>query len=338
LKPRVTVIVVSWNALGLLQKCLPSVVASRYPNFEVVLADNGSSDGSAEWVEKTFPDVRVLRHGANLGFCAGNNRALEQTEGDYAVLLNNDVEVDPDWIAHLVDAADSDPRIAAAQPKLLQFDNRTRFEYAGAAGGHLDRFGYPFARGRVFFDLEEDTGQYDQAADIFWATGAALLLRRSALDEVGLLDEAFEFHMEEIDLCWRLRSAGYRIVVAPLARAFHVGGGSLSPGSPRKTRYNFRNSLLMLYKNLPPRAWRRVFPVRLLLDGLAAVRFLGSGQFRQAGAVFAAYADAHQMKGAYTQPREDTVPTSYEGSIVWDYWARGRKKFSDLDPARFRLP
>lgn len=336
--PKVSVIIVSWNAQPLLERCLPSVIASEYPNLEIVLADNGSTDDSVTWLRATYPTVRVISMGENLGFCGGNNRAIEQTDGTFVVLLNNDVQVEPDWLTHLVSRAETHPRIAAVQPKLLQFDDHGRFEYAGASGGHIDRLGYPFARGRVFFNVEEDGGQYDDAADIFWATGAALLLRRDALDKVGLLDEAFEFHMEEIDLCWRLRSAGYRVLVEPKSRAYHIGGGSLPQESPRKTAYNFRNSLLMLYKNLPASQWRRVFPQRLLMDGIALLRFAALGEFAQAGAVIRAYAQAHRMKSDYGRPAAgQAVPPSYAKSIVVDYYLRGRKHFSDLDSDDFQL-
>ncbi len=336
--PRVSVIVVSWNARPLLERCLPSVVATDYPNLEIVLADNGSTDDSVAWVKATYPSVRVISMGENLGFCRGNNRAIAETDSPFVVLLNNDVEVEPDWLGHLITRAETDRAIAAIQPKLLQFEDHGRFEYAGASGGHIDRLGYPFARGRVFFELEDDAGQYDDATDVFWATGAALLLRRDALDRVGLLDEAFEFHMEEIDLCWRLRSAGYRVMVEPRSRVFHIGGGSLPKESLRKTAYNFRNSLLMLYKNLPPSRWRRVFPQRLVMDGLALLRFLGLGEFAQAGSVLRAYWQAHRMKSAYTRPAEgQVVAPSYAKSIVTDYYLRKKRRFTDLAPEDFRL-
>ncbi|NNE71635.1 MAG: glycosyltransferase family 2 protein [Rhodothermales bacterium] len=335
--PRVSVLVVSWNARPLLERCLPSVAATDHPDFEVVLVDNGSTDDSVAWVTANLPTVRILQLEDNLGFCGGNNRGIEATDGEFVVLLNNDVEVEPDWLTHLVARVDSDPSIAAVQPKLLQFGDRGTFEYAGAAGGHLDRLGYPFARGRLFFDLETDRGQYDEPADVFWATGAALLLRRSALETVGLLDEAFEFHMEEIDLCWRLRRAGYRVMTEPRAKAYHIGGGSLAQTSPRKTRYNFRNSLLMLYKNLPPSGWLRVFPQRILMDGLAILRFVARAEFSHAAAVLQAYWQAHRMKGAYSPPsRAESIPPSYRKSIVLDYYLRGRKTFGQLDPGDFR--
>ena len=340
--PRVSVIIVSWNALPLLQQCLPSVVATEYPNLEIILADNASTDGSAAWVEKTFPTVKVVRHPENWLFCRGNNAAMPHATGAYVVLLNNDVEVSPTWLGPLVRLMEAEQDVAAVQPKLLQFDERSRFEYAGASGGHLDALGYPFTRGRIFDTLEADRAQYNNRADVFWATGAALLLRRSALDEVGLLDERFEMHMEEIDLCWRLQRAGYRICVEPASRAYHIGGGSLPQGNPRKAYYNFRNSLLTLYKNLSPSAWRRVFPLRALLDGVAVVRALGTGHTAEAQAILRAYRDAHRMKHHYDASRPsvsngDTRP-SYQGCIVWDYFVRQRQRFSDLPHTNFRAP
>src|SRR5690606_12693527 len=247
--PRVSIIIVTWNALPLLRQCLPSVVATDYPDLEVILADNASTDGSAEWVAGAYPHVRIVRHPENWAFCRGNNEAVPHATGDLVLFLNNDVEVPPDWLRPLVRVLVEMPDVAAVQPKLLQYADRDRFEYAGASGGFVDRLGYPFTRGRLFFTLEDDHGQYDDARDVFWATGAALLVRRSALDEVGLFDERFFMHMEEIDLCWRLQRRGYRVRVEPASRVYHIGGASLPQGNPRKTYYNFRNNLLLLYKN-----------------------------------------------------------------------------------------
>ncbi|HET6566724.1 MAG TPA: glycosyltransferase family 2 protein, partial [Rhodothermales bacterium] len=201
--PRISIIIVTWNALPLLQACLPSVAATDYPDFEIILADNASTDGSVEWVRASLPEIRVVRHPENWAFCRGNNEAIPYATGKYILFLNNDVEVPPGWLDPLVREMD-DPSVAAVQPKLLQYHKRAWFEYAGASGGFLDALGYPFARGRIFDTLERDEGQYDNARDIFWASGAAMLVRRSALDEVGLFDERFVMHMEEIDLCWRL--------------------------------------------------------------------------------------------------------------------------------------
>jgi GT2 family glycosyltransferase len=231
------------------------------------------------------------------------------------------------------------PDVGAVQPKLLQYHARDHFEYAGGAGGYLDRVGYPFTRGRLFFTLEQDRGQYDAAQDVDWATGAALLLRRSALDEVGVLDARFVMHMEEIDLCWRLWRHGYRVRVEPESHVYHIGGGSLPQGDPQKTYYNFRNGLLLLYKNLPPARWRTTFPHRLLLDGSATLRALVTGRWREAGAILRAYYDAHRMRRFYIGDRPTTPemahPPSYRGTLVLDYFLKGRRFFSDLPAHRF---
>ena len=337
--PRVSIIIVSWNALPLLQQCLPSVVATDYPDLEIILADNASTDGSAAWVRERYPTVKVVQHPENWLFCKGNNEAVPHATGSYILFLNNDVEVPRGWLKPLVAAMERDEQVGAVQPKLLQYDDRGRFEYAGAAGGYLDRLGYPFARGRVFFDTEPDEGQYDASRDIFWATGAAIMLRRSALDEVGLFDERFEMHMEEIDLCWRLQRYGYRVRSVPASTAFHIGGGTLPRGNVQKVYYNFRNSLLMLYKNLPPSAWRRVFPQRVAFDGMAALRALTSGRPREAAHIVRAYRDAHRMRDHYAAERprhaENAAPLPYRGRIVVDYFLRGRRRFQDLPPEHF---
>ncbi len=329
--PRVSIIIVTWNALDLLKTCLPSVVATDYPNLEIIVADNASSDGSAAWVASTFPDTIIVRHAENGLFCKGNNQAIPHATGDYIVLLNNDVEVPPDWLWPLVREMGADD-VSAVQPKLKQHDNRALFEYAGAAGGFIDRVGYPFTRGRIFDTMEADDGQYDDARDVFWATGAALMLRKSALDEVGLLDERFEMHMEEIDLCWRLQRAGYRVRVAPDSEVYHIGGASLPKGNPRKTYYNFRNSLLMLYKNLAPADWRRVFPQRIALDGAAMLRAAVRGQMEEAGAILRAYRDAHRTKSSYdhVRPAETTVRPPYRRFIAVDYFLNDRQRFYNL--------
>ncbi|MEF8938621.1 MAG: glycosyltransferase family 2 protein [Salinivenus sp.] len=336
--PRVSIVIVSWNARPLLQKCLPSVLATDYPDFEVIFADNASTDGSAAWIARKHPTVKIVRHPENWLFCRGNNAALPHATGDLILFLNNDVEVPPGWLRPLVDVMTQHEDVGAVQPKLLQYDDRDRFEYAGAAGGFLDRLGYPFTRGRLFDTMERDRGQYDDARDVFWATGAALLLRRSALDEVGLFDERFEMHMEEIDLCWRLQRHGYRVRVEPESEVYHIGGASLPKGSARKTYYNFRNSLLLLYKNLPPATWRRTFPLRVACDAAAVGRALVAGHEGEAAAIGRAYKDALRMQGHYRQPAEEgpSVLPSYRGVLPFDYFVRGRTTFADLPRARFR--
>lgn len=345
--PLVSVVIVSWNALPIVRKCLPSVVRTDHPSFEIVFADNASTDGTADWVENAYPDVHVVRHDENLRFTRGNNSAVRQARGRYVVLLNNDVEVDPGWLTPLTDRMESDPSIGAVQPKLLQMDDRTRFEYSGASGGYLDRFGYPFTRGRVFFHLEEDHGQYDDAGPVFWATGAAVMFRRDVYEAAGGLEECFDMHMEEIDLCWRLQRAGYRIEVVPASVIHHIGGASLPAASPEKAYLNFRNNLLTLYRNWPRRIWLRRFPVRGLLDVLAIVRALAAGRPREGLAILRAYRDAHRMRSTFLAglpppaPGQDPdhaleVDTPYSGSIVLDYFLVGRKRFSSLPARRFR--
>jgi len=340
--PRVSIIIVSWNARSLVQKCLPSVVATDYPNLEIIFADNASTDGSAAWIAREHPSVKIVRHPENWLFCRGNNAAVPHATGDYILFLNNDVEVPPGWLHPLVETMTTHPDVGAVQPKLLQYDDRSRFEYAGAAGGFIDRAGYPFTRGRLFDTMEPDRGQYDDACDIFWATGAALLLRRSALDEVGLFDERFEMHMEEIDLCWRLQRHGYRVRIQPKSTAYHIGGASLPQGSPRKTYYNFRNGLLLLYKNLPPAAWRRTMALRLACDTAAFGRLLSTGRWGEAGAVLRAYRDAFQMRQHYTPMRpsetDPLVRPPYRGLAPVEYFLRGRKTFSTLPVDRFCGP
>ncbi len=334
--PTVSVIVVTWNALPLLRQCLPSVAQTAYPNLEIILADNASEDGSADWVASNFPRVKVLRLPTNLLFAGGNNTAWRHCSGKYVVLLNNDVETPPGWLDPLVALAESDPSVAAVQPKVLDFAERGRFEYAGAAGGFLDRLGYPFARGRIVSSVETDAGQYDGVCELDWATGAALLLRRTAAEEVGLLDARFEMHMEEVDLCWRLRSAGYRILAQPASRVFHIGGGSLDADSFQKLYYNFRNNLVMLYKNLPASRWRRVLPQRIALDASAMLLQLCLGKPRHALAVLRAYRDAHRMARHY-EHRGGALP-SYAGSILADRYLFGRRSFVRLPSRRFRSP
>ncbi|NNE35628.1 MAG: glycosyltransferase family 2 protein [Rhodothermales bacterium] len=336
--PKVSVIIVSWNARPLLERFLPGVVATDYPDLEIILADNASEDDSVAWVQSNCPDVQIVRHDANYAFCGGNNLAFPYASGKYVVFLNNDIEVERDWLTPLIACLEEDDSIAAAQPKILSQKKKNTFEYAGAAGGFMDQYGYPFARGRVFSTVEKDTGQYDTQSDVFWATGAAIALRRSALESVGLFDESFVMHMEEIDLCWRLHRAGYRVVCHPTSRVYHVGAASLTESSPRKAYLNFRNNLLTLYKNLSPRAWRRCFAARVCFDLLATVRALAIGRPREALASVRAYRDALAMRHRYSdvRPDNDSLPLFYRRSIVFDYYLRGRRRFSDL--AADRLP
>lgn len=338
-EPLVSVVIVSWNAIDTVKRCLPSVIESTYSRLEIIFADNASSDGSSEWIESNYPSVKIVRHPENWAFCKGNNEAVRHASGKYVVLLNNDVEVSFEWLQPLVATLESDPSIAAVQPKLLDFSDRTRFEYAGGAGGFLDKNGYPFTRGRLFFTIEEDTGQYDDERDIFWATGAAVMIRKDLYDQLGGLDERLFMHMEEIDLCWRLQRKGYRIVCNPDSHVFHIGGASLAKGSSQKVYLNYRNNLLVLYKNLPKRVWPRVLLKRVLLDGIAVLRALFLFRPGESFAILRAFLGAHRMKKMMREERpganEKSVLPSYEGNIVIDYFVKGRRLFKDLPAEKF---
>ena len=266
----VGVIILNWNGAQLLRRYLPSVVSGNSNDIaEVVVVDNGSTDESRKVLETEFPDVKTLYFDKNYGFAEGYNRALNALDYKYSILLNSDVAVPRDWVCPMYDYMEQHPEVAACQPKLLSDTDRSRFEYAGASGGFIDKLGYPFCRGRLFDTVEQDHGQYDDVADIFWATGAALFVRTAVYRRVGGLDPFFFAHMEEIDLCWRIHRAGYAIRVVPQSVAYHLGGGSLPASNPRKTYLNFRNNLFLLYKNLPRRQGRKVLLVRRLYDTLA---------------------------------------------------------------------
>lgn len=332
----VSVVVLNWNGKHLLERCLPSVV-QHSGEAEIVLADNASGDDSVEWVEAHYPSVRIVRHPENWGFCRGNNEAVRQTETDLVLLLNNDVEVLPGWLDPLVREMERDASVAAVQPKLLDAVVNSRFEYAGASGGHMDRLGYTFARGRLFETVEDDSGQYNDDQDVFWATGAAILMRRSALEVTGLLDERFEFHMEEIDLCWRMLRAGFKVRVVPESTVFHLGGSSLPRGSARKTFYNYRNSLLMLHKNLPVEHRSKMMFERFLYDLTSLIRSAVTLNWSDVGAITRAYRDYRRLRDDDPTPPIDqrSILPSYQGSVVVDYFLRGRRRFSDLPADRF---
>lgn len=329
--PRVSVVIVTWNGRALLERFLPSVLTTEYPDVEVVVADNASTDGTAEWLAREHPGVVVVRHPENRLFAGGNNAAVAATTGDLLCFLNNDVETPPNWLGPLV-AAFRDAGVVAVQPKLLQHGDRTRFEYAGASGGFLDADGIPFTRGRLFDTLEADRGQYDDACDVFWATGAALAVRREAFLAAGGFDEQFGMHMEEIDLCWRLQRAGGRVCVEPASHVFHLGGASLPKGSPRKTYLNYRNGLAMLAKNLPDPFLSRALRRRRVLDAAAAARALASGNRAEARAIVRAWRDFRSALPTIPRPAPGSclVLPPYRGSVVFDYFARGRRRFSDL--------
>ena len=335
----ISIIIVSWNALPHLKTYLPSVWEHSHKDAEIILADNASTDGSAAWVSEQFPEIRIVTLEKNFGYCGGNNRAAIHARGKYLLFLNNDVEVTPGWLPPLAEMLDGDPRIAAVQPKLRSYTDPAFFEYAGAAGGFLDRFGYPLCRGRIFFTVEKDAGQYDDACDISWASGAALCIRSDRFREIGGFDESFEFHMEEIDLCWQLWNRGNRVRYCPESTVFHLGGGSLPTDSPRKTYYNFRNSLKMLYKNSTPgNLWPRLLS-RLALDYIAIIRALLTIRLREAGAIMRAQFYFLRSLPGLRKKRKDLslhrvtpsdIPVLQPYTVLWHYFIRKNKTFNQL--------
>lgn len=294
-----SVVILNWNGAGMLRQFLPSVVKhSSDKETEVVVADNGSTDDSLDAL-RAFPSVRVIRFDKNYGFAEGYNRALEQVDAEYTVLLNSDVEVTDGWLQPILDYMDAHEEVAAAQPKIRSYKQRDHFEYAGAAGGFVNALGYPYCVGRKWGKTEVDKGQYDQLRDIFWATGCAMFVRTRLYKEAGGLDAAFFAHMEEIDLCWRLHRMGYKVVCVPESVVYHVGGGALAYENPRKTFLNFRNNLLMLRKNLPKSKLWWVMSARWVLDYVAAMYYLLQGKPKNAKAVVDARKAYHQMKKNY---------------------------------------
>ena len=330
---KVSVIILNWNGEALLRRFLPSVERHMPECAELVVADNGSADGSLEYLAASHPGVRVIEFEENHGFAEGYNRALDLVDTPLTVLLNSDVEAKDDWVTPLVEYMDAHPEVAAAQPKILSAGDPGSFEYAGACGGFLDRHGFPFCRGRIFDTVEADNGQYDTPAPVFWASGAALMVRTRAYRDAGGLDPKFFAHMEEIDLCWRIRLAGHDIHAVPASKVYHLGGGSLAAGNPRKTYLNFRNNLLMLHKNLPDGVRGRKLFVRRLLDTLAWAKFIASGDFANASAIIGAHRDFARMRRDYTShPNQNLLPLvpNKGTSILWDYYARGRRTYSSL--------
>ena len=340
--PKAAIVILNWNGRFFLEKFLPSVYNSTYPNLEFIVGDNGSTDDSVAFVQDFYPGIRVIRTGNNLGFAGGYNQVLQQVDADYYVLLNSDVEVTPDWLQPIIALMEKDTRIAATQPKVLNYHLRDTFEHAGAAGGYMDRFGYPFCRGRILNVLEKDEGQYDDACRIFWATGAAMVIRKPCWEQMGGFDADFFAHMEEIDLCWRLQSAGYTIWYCPEAIVYHVGGGTLNKENPYKTYLNFRNNLFMLQKNLPLARAILIIFIRFWLDLLAVIRFLAEGKSRDAQAVSKAHVSFFRYFRKTAAKRKqatsaDKIPVAgmYNGSIMWAFFIRGKKYFSDLQRNRF---
>jgi GT2 family glycosyltransferase len=333
--PKVAVVILNFSTQKCLEDFLPSVVKTDYPNLEIVVADNASQDNSVNFIKSAYPDLRLIQFHKNFGYAEGYNKALALIKADYFVLLNSDVEVEKNWLYPLVQMAESDNSIAAIQPLILDYKNKNKYEYAGAAGGFMDSYGYPFCRGRVFKTLEDVNPNYHDSIDVFWASGACLFVRASSFWQVGGLDSHFFAHMEEIDLCWRLKIQGFRIKCAADAKVYHLGGATLAIGSPKKTYLNFRNGLIMLAKNLPSRQLFGIILMRLIIDHIAAYSFLLSGKPRHFFAV--AKAHFHFITNVRKYTKYNKHQYNYHelggiknGSIVWDYFVKGKKRYSDV--------
>jgi GT2 family glycosyltransferase len=341
---QVAIVILNYNGRHFLEKFLEGVVRhSNQDNATVYVADNGSTDTSVEYLKNNFPTVQLVLSEENYGFAGGYNFALKQIKADYYVLLNSDVEVSANWINPIIELMESDKTIAACQPKVLAHYDKSLFEHAGGSGGWMDILGYPFCRGRIFSKLEKDNGQYDDIQEVFWATGAAMFIRADLYHSMEGLDDEYFAHMEEIDLCWRLKRAGYKNMVVPQSVVYHVGGGTLPPTSPRKVYLNFRNSLLTLLKNEPPSKLLWLVPLRLVLDGLAGVLFLTEGKFKEIWAIVQAHFYVYPRifkiakkrkhyksiieKASIGKPNYTGI---YSKSVVLDFFIKKKQDFSDI--------
>ncbi|MBT3385525.1 MAG: glycosyltransferase family 2 protein [Prolixibacteraceae bacterium] len=339
-KEKIAIVILNWNGVKLFNTFLPSVIQNSVAeNIEIIVADNGSTDNSIIFLSENFPEIRIIDLIENFGFAEGYNRALKQVEADYFVLINSDVKVSPNWIEPCVKRLREDEKIAAVQPKILSFNQPELFEYAGAAGGFIDKFGYPFCRGRLLNKLEHDNGQYNDASPIFWASGACIFIKAKTFKKANGFDGDFWAHMEEIDLCWRLKNKGLDIWYEPQSVVYHLGGGTLSYGSPQKVYLNFRNNLWMLFKNLPPHKFKRIFFARLVLDGIAALKFIFGFHFRSFWAVVKAHGAFYKNLSSLIRKRKEiqtlTVvkehPEIYSKSIMWKFFVQNKNKFSELN-------
>ncbi len=336
---KVAVVILNWNGEGFLRQFLPVLVANtNYEGAEIIIADNASTDGSIYYLKSDFPNLKTIILDKNYGFAGGYNKALEQISAEYYVLLNSDVEVTDGWLQPMMHFLESNKDVVACQPKIKAFHTKNYFEHAGACGGFIDYLGFPFCRGRVLGVTEKDKGQYDEVCDVFWATGACLVIRSDIFWKVGALDETFFAHMEEIDLCWRLNARGYRIVCVPQSTVYHVGGGTLNVESPHKTYLNFRNNLLMLYKNLPQQSLTKIMKWRRILDYVAAIQLYVTGKPKNAAAVIKARKDFKVMQPDFVEKRNENIlyatrtycDEMIKKSIVVEYYLKNNKKFNKI--------
>ena len=330
---KVAVVILNWNGQTFLEQFLPSVVRHS-SEARIIVADNNSSDNSISFLQTNYPAVELIEMKENYGFAGGYNQALSQVDSEYYVLLNSDVEVTEDWLLPMIELFENDKSVAACQSKIKDYNRKDFFEYAGASGGFIDKYGYPFCRGRIFETLEKDSNQYNNTAEVFWASGASLFIRAKEYHNIGGLDDFFFAHMEEIDLCWRLKNQGHRIMVCPNSTVYHVGGGTLNKINPKKTFLNFRNSLLTLHKNLNKKERFKIMFIRLLLDGLAGIKFLVSLQPLHAWAIvkahFSFYSAMPQNKTKRNTPNSPNSIGKIDQSIVVAYYLKRKKIFANL--------
>jgi len=338
---KAAVVILNWNGQKLLERFLPALLLhTPAETAEIIIADNGSTDDSMSFLAACYPQIRRIAIDKNYGFAEGYNRALSQLNHEYVVLLNSDIEVCSHWLEIAIDYLDAYPEVVALQPKLLDYKDKTAFEYAGASGGFMDIYGYPFCRGRIFATIEKDEGQYDNPAEVLWASGACLFIRLKDYREAGGLDKNFFAHQEEIDLCWRLRARGKKIICLPQSAVYHVGGATLKTEHPQKTFLNFRNNLLMIYKNLPEKYYGKVMFLRLFLDCLAALQFLLKGYPANAWSVVKARRDFNRQKKNYQSIRKENLEKTIDElpsglllhSLLWRYYIKNQKKYTQIFP------
>lgn len=337
---KTAVVILNWNGERFLKEFVPLLVKhSTLQDVELIVADNASSDGSIAYLEAEQPSIRIIKLDKNYGFAGGYNRALEQVNADYYLLLNSDVEVTEGWLQPLVSKMDQQEDLAACSPLLLDLNKRGRYEYAGAAGGYIDKYGYTFCRGRIFDWMEDIQDDYNTEASVFWTTGACMLLRKTAFEAAGGFDDHFFAHMEEVDLCWRMKNLGFQLRSVPGSKVYHVGGATLNKSNPLKTYLNFRNNLFLLYKNLPQNKIRKVLFIRMLLDYLSIIRFVATFSFKDIGAILKAHRDFRKDRKIYRKFRTDQEEKMvkydhdeiYPRSIVSEYFLMGKRRFSGLN-------
>lgn len=328
---KIAVVILNWNGKKLLEQFLPSVVQFS-EEATIYVADNASTDDSVQFVQNNYPSVKIIKNSGNHGFARGYNEALKEVNAEIYALVNSDIEVTENWLKPIIETFDNEKNTAIIQPKILDFKNKEYFEYAGAAGGFIDKYGYPFCRGRIFDTLEKDNGQYDDNCEIFWASGACFFIRKEVYDELGGFDETFFAHQEEIDLCWRAQNDGHVIKYNYHTVVYHVGGASLEQGNPKKTYLNFRNSLLMLVKNLPKKGLFFIIFFRMVLDGIAGVRFLTQGKIKHTLAIIQAHFSFYCLSMLYLKKREYFQIREYYTikSIVFLYYIKKLTYFKDI--------